>query len=79
MRRHQKARSRLAVPDEDLVAKPKHMHDKTFVGLGREYLKAVEEQRILYYKWNKKLSEQFSKRRPRILEEIRRERIEADL
>ena len=71
-----KLKARLgAAPDEKLVAKPKGMHHRTFVRLGREYVKAVEEWRFLYGEWGALVAEQNS----RMLEEMERERIEYDL
>lgn len=59
-RRHaDKARRKLG---PEPVAKPKGMHHRTFVRLGREYLAAVKEQRALYDEWGAKLSDQFARR-----------------
>lgn len=63
-RRAEKTRARLAAPDEDLVAKPKGMHHKTFVRLGREYLEAHSEHVACYNEWTAKLSKRFSRRPP---------------
>ena len=55
MRKAQKARARLGnlAPDEDLpTEKPKHMHHRTFVRLGRKYLAAHQEHlRAFNEKW----------------------------
>ena len=49
LRRLEKARARLVAPDAELPdAKPKGMHYRTFVRLGREYLKARREHAVLY-------------------------------
>ncbi len=61
MRRAEKARARLATPDEDLVAKPKDMHHKTFVRLGRAYLRAHNEHVEAYNEWAPKFSEQITR------------------
>ncbi len=75
-RRAEKARSKLG---PDSAPRPKGMHHKTFVRLGREYLEAVEKQRVLYNVWAAQLSERLSKRNSSLLEEMERERIEYDL
>lgn len=46
-RREKKARARFIEPGEEFVAKPKGMHNKTFVRLGRAYLKARAERQEL--------------------------------
>lgn len=58
-RRAEKARARLVAPGEDLVEKPKGMHHKTFVRLGREYLEAHREHVVCYNEWAVKITERF--------------------
>ncbi len=60
-RRAEKARARLG-PDSD--PRPKGMHHKTFVRLGREYVQAYEEHVRCYNEWVAKLSEQYSRKSP---------------
>lgn len=64
-RRTEKARARLLLGAEqqsgeagEPVAKPKGMHHSTFVRLGREYIKATEETRALYYELGEHLAKQ---------------------
>lgn len=68
-RRAGKAKSKLA-PDPAL--KPEGMHHRTFVRLGRKYLKAAVEHRVLYTNWAAKLTEQNAI----ISEQLRSERAE---
>ncbi len=75
-RKAEKARSKLG-PDSD--PRPKGMHHRTFVRLGREYLAAHREHVALYNAWAARLSEQLSERHSRMLEEMEQERIEFDL
>ncbi len=61
-RRAEKARARLGVAlDEEFVAKPKGMHHRTFVRLGRAYLRAHVEH-----------VEAYNARAPKLLEQITR-------
>ncbi len=63
-RRAEKARARLVAPGEDLVEKPKGMHHKTLVRLGRAYVEAHNEHVACYNEWAAKLSKRFSRRPP---------------
>jgi hypothetical protein len=68
-RRLEKARARLAAPDEELPgAKPKGMHHTTFVRLGCAYLKAKLEHAVLYNerwaKWTELMREKNERGRP---------------
>jgi hypothetical protein len=60
-RRAEKARARLG-PDTD--PKPKGMHHRTFVRLGREYVEAYWEHVACYNEWAAKVSEWYSRRPP---------------
>ena len=60
-RRAEKARARLG-PNSD--PRPKGMHHRTFVRLGREYVDAYWEPVRAYNEWAAKLSERYSRRPP---------------
>jgi hypothetical protein len=80
-RRAVKARTKLA-PD-DHAPRPKGMHQRTFVRLGREYAEAYKEHVRAYNEWAGKLSERLAQSKhaaapKNALEEMERERIWLD-
>jgi hypothetical protein len=75
-RRAEKARSKLG---PDSASRPKGMHHRTFVRLGREYLEAYRDPVALYNAWAIEVLPKLSKRTRRLIEEMERERIEYDL
>jgi hypothetical protein len=75
-KRAEKARSKLGA---DSAPRPKGMHHRTFVRLGREYVEAYKEHVVLYNAWAAQLSERLSKRHSSLMEEMEQERVEYDL
>lgn len=78
-RRAEKKLTRLVAPGEDLSEKPKNMHHRTFVRLGREALRAHQEHVELY---NEKAARQAARNQEqdsKLIEDMERERIRLDL
>lgn len=79
-RRAEKARARLVAPGEDLpMKKPKHMHHRTFVRLGREYVRRHREHVALYNAWAAATRNARQERMFRLIEEMEAEKREFDL
>jgi hypothetical protein len=78
-RRADKKLSRIVPAGEDLSGKPKGMHHRTMVRLGREYLRAHQEHVQLY---NEKVARQSAalwEQELKLMEEMERERVRFDL